>query len=122
MTLCLRLHVPSPGGLGSIPGRGTRSHMLQLKILHERLGCVRLFVTPCTVLYMGFPRQEYWSGLPLPSPGDLLNLGIKFTSPALQANYCLSCRNLKKKKKKISGAATKTWYSQIKEINRYFLK
>ena len=32
---------------------------------------------------MGFPRQEYWSGLPVPSPGDLPNPGIEPTSPAL---------------------------------------
>jgi len=31
---------------------------------------------------MGFPRQEYWSGLPFPSPEDLLNSGIKTKSPA----------------------------------------
>ena len=42
--------------------------------------------TPWTVacqapLSMGFSRQEYWSGLPFPSPGDLPNPGIKFTSP-----------------------------------------
>ena len=34
-------------------------------------------------LSMGFPRQEYWSGLPFPSPGDLPNPGIKPLSPAL---------------------------------------
>ena len=34
---------------------------------------------------MGFPRQEYWSGLPFPSSGDLLDPGIKPGSPALQA-------------------------------------
>ena len=33
---------------------------------------------------MEFSRQEYWSGLPFPSPGDLPNLGIKPKSPALQ--------------------------------------
>ena len=33
-------------------------------------------------LSMGFPRQEYWSGLPLPSPGDLPDPGIKAVSPA----------------------------------------
>ena len=33
-------------------------------------------------LSMGFPRQEYWSGLPFPSPGDLPNPGIKPVSPA----------------------------------------
>ena len=37
-------------------------------------------------LSMGFPRQEYWSGLPFPSPGDLLDPGIKPRSPALQAD------------------------------------
>ena len=37
-------------------------------------------------LRMGFSRQEYWSGLPFPSPGDLPNLGIKPRSPALQAD------------------------------------
>ena len=38
---------------------------------------------------MGFSRQEYWSGLPFPSPGDLPNPGIEPRSPALQA-YSLS--------------------------------
>ena len=37
-------------------------------------------------LSMEFPRQEYWSGLPFPSPGDLLDPGIKPWSPALQAD------------------------------------
>ena len=46
--------------------------------------------TPWTVarqapLSMGFSRQEYWSGLPLPSPGDLPDPGIEPVSPALQA-------------------------------------
>ena len=48
-------------------------------------------VTPWTVtrqapLSMRFSRQEYWSGLPFPSPGDLSNPGIKPGSPALQAD------------------------------------
>ena len=37
-------------------------------------------------LSMGFSRQEYWSGLPFPSPGDLPDPGIKGGSPALQAD------------------------------------
>ena len=36
---------------------------------------------------MGFPRQEYWSGLPFPSPGDLPDPGIEPVSPVLQANF-----------------------------------
>ena len=35
---------------------------------------------------MGFSRQEYWSGVPLPSPGDLPDPGIELRSPALQAD------------------------------------
>ena len=40
-------------------------------------------------LLMGFPRQEYWSGLPFPPPGDLPNPGIKllFMSPALAGGF-----------------------------------
>ena len=50
------------------------------------------FATPWTVacqapLSMGFPRQEYWSGLPFPSPGDLPNPGIEPLSPALEGGF-----------------------------------
>ena len=41
-------------------------------------------------LSLGFPRQEYWSGLPFPSPGNFPNPGIKFRSPALQADALTS--------------------------------
>ena len=41
-------------------------------------------------LSMGFSRQEYWSGLPFPSPGDLPHPGIKLRSPALQADALTS--------------------------------
>ena len=55
------------------------------------LGRVRLFVTRWTVARqapptMGFSRQEYWSGLPFPSPGDLPDPGIEPGSPALEAD------------------------------------
>ena len=47
-----------------------------------------------TVLFlsMEFIRQEYWSGLPFPSPGDLHNLGIEPQFPALQVDSLLSAR------------------------------
>ena len=57
----------------------------------KSLSRVRLFATPWMVTYqalrsMGFSRQEYWSRLPFPSPGDLPNPGIEPASPALQAD------------------------------------
>ena len=57
----------------------------------QLLTCVQLFATPCTVapqapLSMGFSRQEYWSGLPCPPPGDLPSPGIEPRSPTLQAD------------------------------------
>ena len=59
-----------------------------LKLKVKSLSRVRLFGAPWTVAYqaplsMGFSRQEYWSGLPFPSPGDLPNPGIELGSPAL---------------------------------------
>ena len=39
------------------------------------------------LLSMGFSRQEYWSGLPVPSPGNLPDPGIKTGSPTLQAGF-----------------------------------
>ena len=62
-----------------------------MKVKVKLLSRVRLFATPWTVGYntppsMGFSRQEYWSGLPFPSPEDLPNPGIESGSPTLQAD------------------------------------
>ena len=56
----------------------------------SHFSCARLFATLWTLalqapLSMGFSRQEYWSGLPRPPPGDLPNPGIELTSPASPA-------------------------------------
>ena len=56
---------------------------------------VFIFATPWTIarqdpLSIGFSRQEYWRGLPFPSPGDLPDPGIKLGSPTLQADSLLS--------------------------------
>ena len=61
------------------------------KMKVKSLSRVQLFVTPWTVAHqasqsMGFSRQEYWSGLPFPSPGDLPYLGIEPESPTLGAD------------------------------------
>ena len=62
-----------------------------MKVKVKSLSPVRLFETPWTVAYqdppsMGFFRQEYWSGLPFPSPGDIPDPRIKPRSPALEAD------------------------------------
>ena len=89
-----------PCGMWDLQGLGIKpkSHALTGRFLTtgpqgkvKSLSHVRLFATPATVayqapLYMGFSRQEYWSGLPFPSPGDLPNVGIEPRSPALQAD------------------------------------
>ena len=51
----------------------------------SHFSCVQLFATPWTIarqasLSMGFPRQEYWSELPFPPPGDLPDPGICLVS------------------------------------------
>ena len=78
-------------------------HLREPRIQSVSSGCVkvkllsrvRLFATPWTVACqtppsMGFSRQECWSGLPLPSPGDLPDPGIRLGSPALQADALTS--------------------------------
>ena len=61
---------------------------IRAKVKVKSLSHVRLFATPSTVAYqappsMGFSRQEYWSGLPFPSPGDLPKPGIELGTPIL---------------------------------------
>ena len=71
-----------------------RSHV-HVYIYAQLLIHVWLFATPWTLacqapLSMGFPRQKYWSELPFPPPGDLLNPGFKptfFLSPALADRF-----------------------------------
>ena len=58
------------------------------KIVVYLLSHVYSFATPWTVVHqaprsMGFSRQEYWSGWPLPSPGDLPHPGIEPVAPAV---------------------------------------
>ena len=81
----------------------------------KSLSRVRLFGTPRTVAYqaslsLGFSRQEYWSGLPFPSPGDLPNPGIESGSPALEADA-------------LTSEPPKLWYKwtylQNKQIHRH---
>ena len=55
-------------------------------LVAKSLSHLETLVTPWAPLSMGFSRQEYWSGLPFPSPGYLPNPGIEPWSHALQAD------------------------------------
>ena len=66
--------------------------MLTIILLFNRQVMPDSFETPRTAahhapLSMGIPRQEYWSGLPFPSPGDLLDLGMEPVFPALVGGF-----------------------------------
>ena len=66
--------------------------LINISIVVQSVSLVQLFMTPRTValqppLSMGFPRQEYLSGLPFPSLGDLSDPGIEPTSPALAGGF-----------------------------------
>ena len=93
---CFNLHFPDN------MGRGTYFHVIifhlyiffdKVKVLVAR-SCLTLCdpndCSPQAPLSIEFSRQEYWSGLPFPSPGDLPNSGIETKSPALQADSLLS--------------------------------
>ena len=77
---------------------------------------------------MGFPRQEYWSGLPFPSPGHLPNLGIEPGSPALQADslpseppgnlYYCSCHLLYTIEILLWSRADDQYVNRVKNIDR----
>ena len=99
---CLTLHNPVDGSPQGSPVPGIlQARTLELGAISisnawkgkgkvKSLSRGQLFVTPWTVVYhappyMGFSRQEYWSGFPYPSPRDLPDPGIEPGSPALQA-------------------------------------
>ena len=103
------LHLVSSGFMATVnhltiyrtgPWPSTMNYLVQnasrdmLEKFMKLLSHVWLFVTPWTVarqapLTMGFIRQEYWSGLPCPSPGDLPDPGNELKSPAL-AGRCFT--------------------------------
>ena len=89
------LENPMENGASWAEVRGVTKSQTQLKWLSTAPLCllrhVWLFAAPWTAalqapLSMGFPRQEYWSGLPFPSPGELPDPGIQPMSPALQVD------------------------------------
>ena len=73
-------------------GRKASDEILKSYMCVCMLSCAQLFATPCievfqAPLFMGFPRQEHWSGLPFPSPEDLPNPGTEPRSPPLAVGF-----------------------------------
>ena len=94
--LALSQHGHLPNGSRNDGDQSTfmssNKHFIPTVVIVYSLSCVRLFVTPWTVarqapLSMEFSRQEDWSELPFPSPGDLPNAGIKPASPELADGF-----------------------------------
>ena len=85
------------------------------KVKVKSFSPVRLFETLWTIAYqappsMGFSRQEYWSGLPFPSPGDLPDPGIKPRCPAFQADASTSKSPGKsERERQVSHDVTHMW-------------
>ena len=86
--------------MGTIKDRNGREltkaeNIKKMKVKVKSLSHVQLFATLWTVAHQappskGFSRQEYWSGSPFPSPGDLPDPGIEPKSPTLQADALTS--------------------------------
>ena len=93
----------------------------------KSLNSVQLFVTPRIVACqappsMGFSRQEYWSGLPFPSAGDLPNPGIQPGSPAFQAESLLSepQGKLSCSYQKVKNLQLVDWIIRLKSLEEWF--
>ena len=68
--------------------------VLSLSLMSDSLQFHGLYVACQAPLSMGFSRQEYWSGFPCPSPGDLADPGIErmsLKSPALAGGFFITC-------------------------------
>ena len=86
---CFKVSSGQQSSLQSSPVQKLLEVEINLRVKVKSLSHVRLSATPWMVTYqapqsMGFSRQEYWSGLPFPSAGDLPDPRIELTSPASQ--------------------------------------
>ena len=98
----------------NLGGGGITQNFLKVKVLVTQLCptfCNPMDCSHQASLSMEFSRQEYWSGLPLPSPGDLRDPGIEPGSPELQADSLPS---------KPPGKQNKTFYLKIIVVFNFF--
>ena len=95
MKLLNKVLVSAFWGFTKREGKGNIKNIIRFSEWVRSVSRVRLFVTPWTVAHqappsMGFSRQEYWSELPFPSPGDLPDPVIEPRCPSLQTDALTS--------------------------------
>ena len=100
------------------------SHRWRWKSECHSLSPDQLFVTPWTVahqapLSMGFPRQELWSGLPFPPPGDLPDPGIEFKSPVFQVDSLPSEPPRKLTDEDVCGQTQGPVWGLLRQVHSY---
>ena len=81
----------------------------------------RLFATPWAIQFVEFSRPEYWSGYPLPSPGDLPNPGIESRFPALRADSLSAEPQGKPKNTGVDSLSLLQWIFPIQESDQGLL-
>ena len=86
LPLRMKASGPPPAEPCPFPNMWTALHPLQCAKLLQSCPALCNTMKPARLLSMGFSRQEYWSGLPCPPPGDLPDPGIEPPSPAWQAD------------------------------------
>ena len=103
-----------PNGKPRISGRGNEREIAQACL--TLWDPYSLWTVACQApLSMEFSRPEYWSGYPIPSPGDLTDPGIQLGSPALQTDslpaefYHLILKTIQQKRTTTTTTTTKTW-------------
>ena len=123
------MDLPNPGIEPGSPALQADSLPTELPASEAKsLSRVLLFATPWTVTYqaplsMGFSRQEYWSGLPFPSPGDLPDPGIKPGSPADRHFTIWATREVLEGRGRNSNVNSETFKGEFKCIcNRLLLR
>ena len=91
MNRSIQYHLSKTDVVSTLSYRLSRLYACMLSCFSHVQFCETLWTVACQApLSVGFSRQEYWSGLPFPSPGDLPDPGIKLRSPTLQADSLLS--------------------------------
>ena len=106
--------------------RGLKAEMKESESESEVAQSCPTLCDPWTVAHqappsVGFSRQEYWNGLPLPSPGDLPNPGIEPRSPTFQADALTSDKGLEFSRRRKGQTSFFSIFLSLSHIKCFFL-